>query len=67
MLHLANFLAVVKGIETRATEDLATRIQEGTAGIHTLVTETQDGIETFMEAILVVMIGFMLIMTGMEI
>jgi len=42
---------VVKHTEARVTEDLATRIQVGTAGIHTMVTETQDGVETHMEVI----------------
>ena len=32
-----------------------------------MVTETQDGIETHMEVILVVMVGLMVVMTGMEI
>ena len=54
-------------METRGTEDLATRIQVGTAGIRTMVTETQDGMEAYMEVILAVMVGLMVVMTGMEI
>ena len=58
---------MVKHTEARVSEDLATRIQVDTAGIHTMVTETQDGIETHMEVILVVMVGLMVVITGMEI
>ena len=60
-------MEVVKGTETRATEVLATRIQVDTAEIRTMVTETQDGIQTRMEVILAVMVGLMVVMTGMEI
>ena len=58
---------MVKHTEARVTEDLATLIQVGTAEIHTMVTGTQDGIETHMEVILVVMVGLMVVMTGMEV